>query len=66
MTHTPSTIPCDGDHDCKAPLAFDCTCARCQREPDEDERFHACAVHLSAASAKHERIRGTAATWQAR
>lgn len=66
MSTTTSPIPCDGDRDCTAPLAFQCTCARCSREPDDEERFHACASHPEAASAKHLRVRGTPAAWSRR
>lgn len=55
---------CDGSEKCANPLAYVCFCGRCEREEDA-ERFHACAHHTHDAEARHLRIRGHFAVWEA-
>jgi hypothetical protein len=43
---------------CKAPADFSCACARCAREYDLGERFHACKDHLADVMRGHVRVRG--------
>lgn len=45
---------------CTNPVAFECFCKRCWREPP-DERLYACEQHVREVQLRHERIRGRAA-----
>jgi hypothetical protein len=55
---------CDGAAGCHERVTLICHCGRCCREQD-DERFHTCATHQVAASAKHMKIRERLANWVA-
>ncbi len=65
----PGAIRCDaqlgviGADKCLSPVAFECHCARCWRESDPGERFHACEAHRDEAAESHRRIRGREPEW---
>jgi transcriptional regulator with XRE-family HTH domain len=54
--------PCDVDG-CQGKVAWYCGCNRCDREPDVEESFYACAAHLSSVADKHLRIRERPVKW---
>ena len=62
-------IACDaycgegGGRFCPLSIAFTCGCRRCGSEPEDSERFHACAHHRAEAGQRHQRIRERAAVW---
>jgi hypothetical protein len=48
--------------ECARTATFVCGCARCEREPTLQEKFHACEAHKAEVARSHRRIRGEAYT----
>jgi hypothetical protein len=55
-----SLIHCDV---CEAPAIYECQCRRCAREPEAEERYHACSAHAVEVGQKHWKVRERDAVW---
>lgn len=43
---------------CDETATLECACRRCMSEPEDEERFWACAAHRGEVDEAHTRIRG--------
>jgi len=50
---------------CSVEPTWECACPRCLREPDPEERFHACHQHRELVATAHLRVRGRLPIWVA-
>ena len=48
---------------CVFPVDSMCTCRRCSRESEPEEKFHACSHHKADVGEMHQRIRGRDVEW---
>src|SRR5580700_5592030 len=55
-----ASIHCDI---CEAPAIYECQCRRCAREPEAEERYHACSTHAVEVGQKHWKVRERDAVW---
>ena len=54
------TIHCDI---CTDPARYECACRRCAREPEVEERYHACSVHAVEVAQDHWLVRQRDTVW---
>ena len=56
------TVRCD-IQGCIFPVDSVCTCRRCSRESEPEEKFHSCSHHKADVGEMHQRIRGRDVEW---
>lgn len=50
---------------CEGSARFVCICDRCEREPEDSEKFMACLEHRAGVGVEHRRVRETEPRWMA-